>query len=358
MKSFILIIVAFLGLNFYARGNPITPESLIVEVYFEDGEWYAVVDCFLMEMLGINTFQEIEIYCNDGLFVFKEDFLPDFNTYNTVITKDALEYPIELNPINDFIEIYWSGGFGFLNLEWGSYTTAPVSGPNEGQALMVEFVYGDENYNYTFWLVKANEPYYLPTQTIVRGIFNGYILDNNNSPIPNAEIRYVNEYLMQSLYNFPPLVTDETGYFCHDNLLARNYHIYKIVIDESDYEFDEYVSIEPDSTNSYTFNLDFTMIPENPDPSFARLINYPNPFSTQTTFTIDLPAGLAKGDLTLNILDFVGRAVSVVFIGSNAIDDNQLSFTWKNDLPLGTGNYIGLLKADGAILATQKISIK
>lgn len=227
MKSFILIIIVLLSLSFYARSNPIVPESLIVEVYFEDDEWYAVVDCFLMEMFGINTFQEIEIYCSDGQFIFREDFLPDFNNYNTIITRDALQYPIELDPVNDYIHAYWVGGFDFLELDWGSSPGNPVSGPYEGQALEVVFVYGDEYYNYTFWLVKANEPFYFPTQSVVRGIFNGYLLDNNNSPIPDAEIRYVSEYLMQSVYNFPPLITDETGYFCHDELLARNYHLYK-----------------------------------------------------------------------------------------------------------------------------------
>ena len=311
-----------------------------------------------MEMLGITTFQEIEIYCNDGPFIFKEDFLPDFTTYTTIITNDALEYPRELNPVNDYIEIYWDGGFDFVNLGWGSWPSAPVCGPVEGQALVAVLVYVDENSNLTYWLVKANEPSYLPSQSVIKGIFSGYLLDQNNAPIPDAEIRYVSDYLMQASYIFPPLITDETGYFCNDNMLACNYHLYKIVIDDVDYEFDEYVSIEPDEINSYMFNLNFTRVPENPDPSFARLINYPNPFSTQTIFMVDLPAGSIKGDLILKISDIVGRVVSVVFIDSNMIEDNQLSLTWENDIPLGAGNYIVLLTADGATLVTQKICIQ
>jgi hypothetical protein len=334
------------------------PEALIVEVYFEDDEWYAVVDCFLMELLGIDTFQEIAIYCSDGPFIFKEDFLPDFTTYTTIITNDALEYPRELNPENDFIYVNWSGGFNFMNLEWGSTPDAPVSGPGEGQALVVAFVWGDEYYNYTFWLVKANEPSYLPTQSVIKGVFSGYILDQNNAPIPNAEIRYVSEYLMQATYNFPPLITDETGYFCNDNLFARNYHLYKIVIDGADYEFDEYVAIEPDEINSYTYTMDFTRVTENPDPSFARLINYPNPFSTQTVFTAELPAGLANCDLTLKISDVLGKVVSIVIIDSKTIGDNKLTLNWENDIPLKPGNYFVSVTADGAILATQKISIQ
>lgn len=358
MKTLILTLIIFFGL--YAPGycNPITPEALITEVYWQDGEWYAVVDCFLMDMLGIETFQEVDIYCNDGYFYFKDDFLPDFNSYHTIITNDALITPLELDPVSDYIEINWDGWFEIMDLSWGDSPYSAVSGPGEGQSLVVDFVWGDENWNYTFWLVKANEPCDLSWNCITKGVFDGYLLDNNDVPIPNAEIRYVSEYLMQAYYIFPQLITDETGYFCHDDLFARNYHLYKVVIDGVDYDFDEYVSIEPAAENNFTFSLDITMVPENPNQSFAQLVNFPNPFSTQTNFIIDVPDGLSGNGMSLHILDVLGREVNDVNIDLNSTEEGRVSLIWENDLSLGAGNYIALLISNGAVLASNKITIK
>jgi len=357
MKTYIFTLIIFFGLGVQSYSNPITPEALINGVYFEGDEWYAVVDCFLMEMLGITTFQEVGIYCDNGPFIFKEDFLPDFNTYTTVITNDALQYPLELNPEQDHIYIDWNGGFQFMDLSWGDSPSAVVSGPGEGQALEVAYVWGDENWDYTFWLVKANEPCVLSWDCIYKGMFSGFVVDQNEQPIPNAEIRYVSPYLMQATYTFPALITNDSGYFCHDHLFARNYHIYEIVVDGIEYEYDEYVSIEPGQTNTYTFNMDFTLLPENPNPSFAYITNYPNPFSSQTTFRISLPTGSYMSDLELTISDMLGRVVASLDIDSNSIGEGNINMTWKNDLSLGSGNYIALLTSNGAVLATNKITI-
>ncbi len=100
------------------------------------------------------------------------------------------------------------------------------------------------------------------------------------------------------------------------------------------------------------------MVPENPDLLFAQLANFPNPFSTHTTFIIDVPDGLSKSGLSLEILDVPGRIVTEVDIDSNTIDNDRMSLIWKNDLPLASGNYIALLTSSEAVLATNKITIK
>jgi hypothetical protein len=358
MKNYIFTLIVFFGIGVQSFSNPITPEALIAEVYFDDGNWYAVVDCYLMEMLGINTFQEVDMYCNEGHFNFKDDFLPDFINYNTVITKNALNTPLELNPEHDDILIYWSGGFNFMNLEWGDQPTDPVSGPDEGQSLVVELVHATIFWDYTWWLVKATEPCAFTYECNNKGVFEGYLLDQNNTPITNAEIFYVDEDMLMTSGSFQHLITNDSGYFFHDKIYACNYHIHKIELDDIEYEYDEYISIEPGQTNTYTFLMDFTVIPENPDPSLAFIANYPNPFSNQTTFNISLPAGLNQGDMELKISDVLGRLVASLDIDSNLIGEGNINLTWKNDLPLGAGNYIALLTANGAVLATNKITIK
>jgi len=358
MKTYIFILLIFFGLGIQTFSNPIMPEALVAEVYFEEGEWYMMIDNMMLDLFGIENFQDIYISCNDGYLNFKDDFLPDFNYYCTLVSNEALLSPVDVNPISDYIAVDWNGGFDFMDLYWSNSPTASVSGPDDGQALVVSYVWGDENYNYTFWLVKATEPCNFWGSCNDRGVFDGYIVDQFEIPIPNAEIRYVSPYLMQASYVFPALITNDSGYFCHNNLFARNYHIYEIVIDDVVYEYDQYISVEPDQTNTYTFLMDFTVIPENPDLSAAYITNYPNPFSSQTTFSISLPAGSNPSDIDLKISDMLGRFVNTIEVDRCNFEDNKVHMKWENDLPLVSGNYIVLLISNGAVLASNNIIIK
>lgn len=360
MKKLWLLLISALLISNLTFANPIMPESLISEVYFDDDDnWYLVVDVFLMEILGIQTFQELELYSSDGEFVFNEDFLPDFNTYETIITEEALVYPHQIFRNADYIQTVWpEGWFDFMFLDWGNSWGDPVKGPSPGQSLVPVVVYEDEFYNVEFWLVKCSSPWFLGNGGLVTGEFEGFLYDQNEMPVANAQIKYVPDWMTDPPYFFPPLITDQSGYFYDNSLYACNYHLHGVIIDGFDYDFDEYVSIEPDSVNSFVFNLVITGETEKKPAEVIKVSNFPNPFSDFTTFLIQIPDNYRFETPILKIMNTMGQKVSELQIIMIPGEDSQIKFGWKNPDNLPSGVYCYQLLMNGITASTGKMTIR
>ncbi len=360
MKKFWLLLVSALLISNITFANPIMPESLIYEIYFDDDDnWYLVVDVFFMEMLGIQTFQEIEIYSTTGAFVFKEDFLPDFTTYETIITQQALVYPHQMFRESDYVYAYWpEGWFEFMYLEWGNSLYDPVKGPYPGQSLIPVFVHEDEFYNPEYWLVKCSAPWFLGNGGLVTGEFEGFLFDQDEMPVANAEIKYVEEYLLNPNSYFPPLITNESGYFFHDEMLACNFHLYGVEIDGVDYDFNDFVSIEPDSTNTVFLQVVLTEVhSEHPD-TRPKISNFPNPFNDFTTFVLQFPGNCTLQYPVLKIVGLMGQVVSQQPVTITRNEYNIVKFTWTNTEKLPSGIYSCQLIDKGLSIATGKMLIQ
>jgi len=358
MRRFIFSIILVLLFAVPTFPNPITPQSLISEVYFEGDEWFLVVENYVLDIFGIEDFQEIEFFSSDGVFIFKEDFLPDFNEELTIITNDALLYPVQLHREMDHIYTFWSGGYNyFMPLEWGNSYSYRVFGPNPGQSLILRLVYEDNYFNPEFWLLKSNDPYLLGGDGKTWGIFQGFIYDQNNNPVANAELRYVDDYYFEPSWWFYPIITDQNGHFYKDYMDACNYHIHGIVIDSVEYDFDQYISIEPDSVNTYNFNMVITQVPDLHKSGTVKITNSPNPFSDKTIFKIDVDENQHTQNMNLIISDMTGRIISVIPLNGLVARDQTLSISWENDHHLPAGSYLISLTDSGRTIATNKMMI-
>lgn len=357
MKRIFFVIFLLLSVWIRPSANPIFPESLVSVVYFEGDEWFIVIDNFVLEMFEVETFQEVEMMSGSGLFVFKEDFLPDFSNYYTIITQDALVYPHQLSRVADYITTYVYGGYPLMDLVWGTSPTAPVKGPFEGQSLVVVFVYEDNYYDPVFWLCKSSAPNFPGGNGTVYGTFNGYLFDQNNNPVVDAEIKYVPDELTNPPNYFPPLLTDQNGYFFKESLPARNYHLHRVVIDEVDYDFNEFISIEPDSVNTYHFNMVITQVPDLLRSGTVKITNSPNPFSDKTVFNINLDENQHFQNMNLIISDMAGRILSIIPLNGFVSNDQKMNFTWENNHQLPSGSYLISLSDSGKTLSTSKMTI-
>lgn len=75
--------------------------------------------------------------------------------------------------------------------------------------------------------------------------------------------------------------------------------------------------------------------------------NYPNPFNPTTRITFDIPE---RGDLTLKVVDMLGREVySNTYLGLEASSNQSLSFD-ANDLPAGIYVYVLSLQTSNQLL--------
>jgi hypothetical protein len=86
--------------------------------------------------------------------------------------------------------------------------------------------------------------------------------------------------------------------------------------------------------------------------SFDLLQNFPNPFSSVTTFTLSVPAGGQEQNLELRVYDLTGRCLQTVFSGMLSAGEHQFQWNAADDLP--SGIYLCSLRA-GSMQKTIKM---
>lgn len=361
MKTFslsFLFIAIFSVFPTQTWANPIPPVGIIVEVFFEGDDWFLVADNYCMEMYGLESFEDVEISCSGGWFNFKPDFLPDFSSPRTLITKDALLNNVSINPVADQIWVDFPGCYSYDFLEWGSSPQAQVNGPLQGQTLILSLLTSNMNWDYVWFTVKGDSPDCYYSGCNHSGIFEGFVTDENGNPVVNSEIIYLPDYFYSGGYYFTHIYTNTTGFFHADYLPAKNYHIHKIIYEEIEYAVDEYISIEPNETTSMDFEIVLTETGENPSKQQAGIFSSPNPTSEATTFKIDLPATYQNEKPMLIITNMMGKIVDIVEIRTSQIKNNQATISWEKEASLPSGNYIVVLKAGNTKLSSHKITIE
>lgn len=100
-----------------------------------------------------------------------------------------------------------------------------------------------------------------------------------------------------------------------------------------------------------TVNLTSANEPGTPPAVFALAQNAPNPFAdaTDVSYTLGRPA-----DVRLTVYDAVGRAVAVLSEGRRAAGTHTATLDARG-LPAGT--YLYRLEADGAVVATRRMTV-
>ncbi len=367
MKKLIILLVLLCAWLPGLKSNPIMPGSLVIEVYFEDDTWYLEIDNYLLDIFGINTFENIFVETKNGSFFFKEDFLPDFSNEVTIVTKDALIFPIDLDKIEDCIFCYYydtqtDDFFIFTELYWGSYPYSEVGGPYENQSLKIVMVpLPPPDYN-DWWLVKDDNPtigehdwFYV----YARGTYKGFLYDENGNSVSNAEIKYLpDNYLNTGQLEFEPLMTNEFGFFIHEHLFCRYYHITSVIADGMEYYLDEVIAIEPGSILEMDLTIDLsTGIPVPKNSEYFMLSNYPNPFGYSTTFEFSIPKNSTFKNGKIEIKDILGRHLEEINFYPGQSNQEEYKLIWKNNNEFPVGQYYYNLVIDGKKAASTKMII-
>jgi len=353
MKKLHLFLILALLMAWPAKANPIFLNCALKEIYFVDNDWTIILDNEFLVLVGATSFEGLQIQTNSGELNFKDDFQYIPGSWYTVITNDALKNPVIISPSIGYISVSYYNMY-MPGLSWSNNPNASVNGPEEGQSLnnyplvLLDFTVLD------WWTIKGNKINCYNSNCSIFGYFSGYLTDQNNNPIPNAEIRYLQDFFMQAMF-FSPLITNQNGYFNRE-LPAKNYHLFKIIIDGIDYEFDERVTIEPGENNHYDFQIVVSQVNEtfaNPSPGIA---NFPNPFSTKTTFYINLDGDYLNLNPMLEIVDMSGKIATIIDLKGATFSGNQMTLEWHNK-SLPPGSYFATVRLDGISRYSHKIII-
>lgn len=238
------------------------------ELQWIDGEWN-------MELLNLYVYPPVlsECYMSayNGYSYFNGNSFP-FDEF-TIVTKNDLQVPLEINPEGDEIILGWAGQSSAIpscHVYFGNsgYNMAPLQGES-----LVRKPFADPNYPLVgYYYCRDNTP----TMGVVNddsgftGTFCGTVFNQQNEPLERVLLEY-----------FPPLnanqiYTDISGAFTLEMNTVR-YDI-QVIYDNVTY-IDTMISIAPDSTTMKNFVLPVvSTIPTTIDYNTAELHNYPNPF--------------------------------------------------------------------------------
>ena len=359
MKTLIVTFIAAIALLLSPplQSNPIPPPNLIVEVYFDDSEWVLVVDNMYLWAWGLEDFEDVAINSSGGLAYINPDVVPDPDESVTLLTVDDLTLPLEIDPVEDHIVVWVSEGYTLCDLEWGPDPDDIVSGPEPWQSIVISCVAFSPDWDYIFWPVKGASHNCYATSCSKHGVFTGYVTDQYGNPVPDAEICYLSDNLLFSDFGFGHIITGVSGQYQHNYMPARNYHIGKIMFDDTEYPADEYISIEPGDTTIMNFTIYLTGLETLAMVGRYGMRNYPNPFTDATTFTVIMPDENINHATTIEIYDMLGNFIEQIPVGSNG-NKRKEEIYWNPGSGLQPGNYLAKLKSGNRTVCTHKITIK
>ncbi|MBE0639897.1 MAG: hypothetical protein IH598_15375 [Bacteroidales bacterium] len=361
--KFLFIVIAILLAFQPAISNPIMEEDIVTEIYFEDGNWYILINHNIFWLYGIESLQDISISSTNGPLIIDPDFIPNTSNAFTVLTVENLLQPVSISPeagalfvaitVNDQ---YWE----LQEIMWGTQSSIAVGPVLPGQSInYLPFSYDQMQ---VVWMpIKNASPYFYNGywNGTWEGVFQGYLTDHNGNPVENAEIKYINDLFLWPLGSLTPLTTTTGGFF-QESLYAKMYHFDKVIKDGEEYEIDYWLNMEPGVTITMDLVVDMSVgMAEITRMYKVKFKNSPNPLKDQTTIElcIDEETDFIEGMININCLK--GSVVAVIPFSRSDFHNNIFRQEWKNGLEynLPEGQYLISVVMDGKKVADSKMII-
>lgn len=332
MKKIILTIVVIIS-GLIVKSNPLPPSPIISEFYFNgnffqiefyfDGSFpYASFDnLYLVSSLSTVAFVDgISIIQNEPIVIDQNDLVDSF----------------DFNPQGD--HIYVTDASGFIMGNGGISFGGIIPAPGENQSIALFPSYFDPVYYIYYYSEGLEEPPTIgnnPLSINARGWLKGYLYDNAGTPVPNVEISFPSYAPYHS-----PSFTDSTGYFIMGPIITSKFH-FNYFIGNCTGSF--YEMIYPNDTTFIEANIDtfLTITPE--------YYNYPNPFSTFTTFNVKIPEHIKYNQAFLTIWDIKGKQVDRI-----KIPKGYKSVDW-NSSEIDPGIYFYTITIDNKSFSVKKL---
>ena len=343
--KYLLVFVFLISITF-SCANIIIPGPYARELQWIDGEWHleltnSYVDPPSLEMCYLQ--------CNAGYSYFNSIPFPEGEL--TIVTKNDLYNPLELDPEYDEIMLGWEGPYGsdpscYVYYGGSNYSMAPLDGESLVRKAFVDPVLPLAGYYYC----RDNSPTMgQPNDNIgFTGTFSGNVINEQGNPLAGAVLEY-----------YPPMganqiFTNLNGEFSQEMYTVR----YDILVKYNEITFiDTMIYVAPDSNTVRTFVLPIT----HSSPSLKILLNtqmsiYPNPFNPSTTIRFSIP--LDVNDIAIDIFNNKGQKVRTLKSFYEVPDELQ-EVTWNgldnNGNPVASGVYFARLVGDGIVLKESKM---
>jgi len=352
MRS-LLFIPVFVFCTLITKANPIPPPPPFSEIIINQNGFIIELDLW---MWGIENLDNIRLVSSYGQASFNQG-IPVIADELVIVTEADLQGPLYINPEGDVLIIEENSGSGWWEMDkicFGNHPDSWVSAPIGGESI-VRQAFGS-SFDHFYWIVKNKPPTpdSLPHWTDSRGTLSGYVLDKYSIGIPWPWIKYCEEPLLGVNPYLSTIYADSSGYFFCDNMFAREYDIEIIMYDKV--YWNDHIIIEPDSNNYYEFVIDSIAVglPETSLPPAIDICNYPNPFTNNTTFDLNIPHNYYWNEAQITIVDINGKIVDRIEY-HNSGDKAEQKINWHAPSDLDPGIYIYALEIDNKRIASNRM---
>jgi len=346
--------------------NPIIPPPIITELYFAEDGWQ--MEMVFDEMYGVDNLDNVRLVGLYDTALFNQGI-----TVNTgeimVITENDLQLPFFIDSLGDDITLETGSGSNWVTLgdfgiyfgEYNGYQTLPVTAPIGSESVAYQEFYHPDNYDYSYWSVKE-KPQTIGSSAFdvqKRVLFQGFVFDMEQNPIPNVKLDYCySGYYYSSSPTVPLLVTNEDGYFYTESMFSRKYHIifrdnYRVIIG------DTIISVECDSNNYFEFVLDSIWVGLNVNEPVRDIsfYNFPNPFSERTKIVADLHYNSGSSKAIVKIYNQQGELLKILPL-NNSSNNKKFETNFElSETQLKPGTFLYTLEIDHKKVASNKMII-
>lgn len=182
---------------------------------------------------------------------------------------------------------------------------------------------------------------------------NGYVLNNNNEPVANANVVILDEN--ETVLGYA--VTNNDGYYLVNGLPSGNLTgIATKVLYESD---EEPVNMTTTGSADFVINPQTTTdVPEDDiTPATITLSNYPNPFNPETTISFGLTEA---GYTTLSIYNIAGQKIATLVQDELSAGTHNITWngTTSNGANVASGMYFYRLQSGDYTMTNKMVLMK
>lgn len=349
MKKILIITSLILISNLFA--NPILPGPEIEELYWDGEDWHLVMKMRSDE----GNLNQYYISCKSDSSYFVDDYLVDINE-TIIITNSDLQNELNFDQFSDNLTIYWQDVDSYVyEVDWFVYNPdgswwQMVNFPDSGNSIRwINYLQWD-GYAYSesriHLATDANSIYFNDGESQYQGVLSGYIYDNLNNPVENANVQFFKNTSSAQTY-FPSITSDENGYY-ECQLSAKKYFVTAFYNARA--FTDTILTINPNETTSCDLYLELSETGEEEIPKKnIELKNIPNPFNPETVITYEIPQGYQFNEAHIEIFNSRGQKIISI-----PVDPNRKSIQWRAEHQ-ASGVYFYSLKLDGKEVDSEKM---
>lgn len=348
MKKMLFFLIMLVSSMLVA--NPIIPGPQFQELYWSGNDWSLVFQMNSDE----GNLDNYSISSNNGISHFVSDYIVEPDEIFIISNLD-LETPLEINIQSDVLttlitmeeDQYECDSFAFdPDGSWYEMVDFPTSGSSIRWINYLQwdgFAYSE---NRVHLATDVNSPYFNEGESQCQGVLSGYIYDDLNNPVENANVKFFKNNSSAQTY-FSPITSDENGYY-ECQLYAKRYLVTAFYQERA--FADTLLTINPNETTCCDFYLELSETEEEEIPkNTIKLKNIPNPFNPETVISYEIPHNYQVNEAHIEIFNSRGQKIIRM-----PVKNQSGEIIWKASNQ-ASGPYFYRLILDGEDVEQQKM---